>query len=173
MCVCVRVSHATHTPPVHMETTPPCTHVHTQSDSAHTCTHVWTQHSHMQTHMDTTSVQQAAHAALRVHTCMSITRVCERTRGHTCLHIGVCRRTQHTLTHAGCIHTCVLAHACTHVNTHTQASAPQQPLPCFPSSVQSPRVTSLQEISKEAVYTISSKEIIIIITLRDLAVKFL
>jgi hypothetical protein len=41
------------------------------------------------------------------------------------------------------------------------------------SSLQSSGAASLQEISKEAVYTISSKEIIIIITLSDLAVKFL
>lgn len=80
-------------------------------------------------------------------------------------HSHACADAHHTLTRAACVHTCVL--------TRTHRPEPRNsPSPAFPT-VQSPGATSLQEISKDAVYTISSKEIIIIITLSDLAVKFL
>lgn len=60
------------------------------------------------------------------------------------------------------------------MNAHTGYPAVTSPLlALLPSSLQSSGVASLQEISKETVYTTSSKEIIIIITLSDLAVKFL
>lgn len=63
-------------------------------------------------------------------------------------------------------------HAC--MNAHTGYPAVTSPLlALLPSSLQSSGVASLQEISKETVYTTSSKEIIIIITLSNLAVKFL
>lgn len=62
----------------------------------------------------------------------------------------------------------------TRVCLHTHASqSPVTPLPCFPAGCAESCGHPLQEISKDAVDTISSKEIIIIITLSDLAVKFL
>lgn len=63
----------------------------------------------------------------------------------------------------------------THINVPQMGHGPST-LPRFPPPALLPAelsAASLQEISKEAVYTISSKEIIIIITLSDLAVKFL
>lgn len=175
VCVCARMCAPTtqithmhtphtntiHTSPVHMETTPRCTHTHTRGHHPHTCTHVWTPR--------------------RAHVCAT-SSTCGSTRAHT-MHMHVCACTcaiaHTTCSHMLCAythtqaHVCVLAHKCTRRNTRTRARAPQQLLPCFPSPVQSPRAASLQEISKEAVYTISSKEIITIITLSDLAVKFL
>lgn len=91
---------------------------------------------------------------------------------------------------------CVLTHTCiqlhnhtvTMLHAHTRAHqaymcvgmCAQMSLPHTGQGPQLPSIlyaelstTSLQEISKESVYTIFSKEIIIIITLSDLAVKFL
>lgn len=62
----------------------------------------------------------------------------------------------------------------TYVCSHTRAGqSPVTPLPCFPAGCAESWGHPLQEISKDAVDTISSKEIIIIIPLSDLAVKFL
>lgn len=75
--------------------------------------------------------------------------------------------------HTACMHMCAhQAHVC--VGMCAQMNMPHAGQgPQHPSLYAELSTTSLQEISNEAVYTIFSKEIIIIITLSDLAVKFL
>lgn len=89
-----------------------------------------------------------------------------------CKHTFICMHTYPLGVHQS-THECLqLMHACMHAHIgYPTATSPL--LALLPSSLQRSGVASLQEISKETVYTTSSKEIIIIITLSDLAVKFL
>ena len=100
------------------------------------------------------------------HTCaLYIYYTCVNRHSHACTRIlWVCAKA----------HVYPFTRVCMHVCTHRPPHCCTPPLlASLPCSLQSSGVASLQEISKKTVYTTSSKEIIIIITLSDLAVKFL
>lgn len=167
---CMHTSARVHVPAHTRGPTTRCTHMH-RSDCTRACTHTLTcgHNTHRETrghHETHTNVQQVLHAALPAltHTHARAMHVC----GHACSCIHVCRCTRRT--HTGCLLTpCA---RCAHTHTHRQEPH-AGPSPALPRAVLGPGATSLQEISKDSVYTISSKEIIIIITLSDLAVRFL
>lgn len=121
-----------------------------------------------ETHKDTAELTQMCnepHTLPRTPTRTRHARGPRHARSHTCAEAQA--SPSPVLRPYTCVHR---AHM--RVLTHIHRPDPHHsPSPAFPLAGQSPGAPSLQEVSKDAVYTISSKEIIIIITLSDLTVK--